>query len=384
MAAVPDPLSYPTPDEVVEISAIRDNISRNLQITECYHRLSLAMAERVGGFANWCTFATWASRQAGSTIRGEDFLTHLSAHARPGWTALHPVQSLWRALLRAGILSPETAIGRLVRAIHSPFDAFERASEAVARGNLKVFQEIAFEFARYLRNCPAASPPESDELAGFLSGLRPGAPPDGQDLLRQAFLLYQRQASAPSADAGAQRMLLANLVIGLHEQTRLQPEIQAALEVLPLTAEDLTARVLQVVSPGRRNFAALLRPLPLLTAGFRRFAREITRRAITDSLMVLELPEASLSLGRHLDAPFPEALLSLTEPGLVDLCNRYEPLDGACVDCGARDWAELAQRMHYILHLFRAFLLDDRLMQPPFTPTQTDLLRLGEIPGGDL
>jgi hypothetical protein len=54
------------------------------------------------------------------------------------------------------------------------------------------------------------------------------------------------------------------------------------------------------------------------------------------------------------------------------------------VDCGARDWADLSQRMHYIVHLFRAFLLDSNLMQPPFTPTQIELLRLGEIPGGEL
>lgn len=384
MAALPGTPACPTPDEVAEISAIRDNIIRNLRITECYHRLSLAMAQRVGRFANWCTFATWASRQAGSTIRGEDLLAHLSAHVNTGPNALHPIRSLWRTLLRVGVLSPETGMGRVVRAIHSPFDAFERASEAVARGNLRVFREIGFEFARYLTTCPATSPPDSREVAGFLSGLRPGPPPDGQDLLRQAFSLYQRQASAPSSEAAAQRMLLANLEIGLHEQTRLQPEIQAALEVLPLTAEDLVARVVRVASPGSRKFAALLRPLPLLTARYRRFARETTRAAITDSLMVFQIPGAVLALGRHLDVPFPEPVLKLTEPGLEDLCNRYEPAGGACVDCGARDWADLPQRMHYILHLFRAFLLDGRLTQAPFTAAQTGLLRLGEIPSGDL
>src|SRR5207237_8919662 len=30
-----------------------------------------------GQGANWCTYATWASRQAGRTIRGEDLLEHL-------------------------------------------------------------------------------------------------------------------------------------------------------------------------------------------------------------------------------------------------------------------------------------------------------------------
>ena len=48
-------------------------VVRNLRITQCYHALSAAVAERISPGANWCTFATWASRQAGQTIRGEDF-----------------------------------------------------------------------------------------------------------------------------------------------------------------------------------------------------------------------------------------------------------------------------------------------------------------------
>src|SRR6185503_14607571 len=54
--------------------AISDSVLRNLRITQCYHELSLAVAERVAPGANWCTFATWASRQAGQTIRREDFV----------------------------------------------------------------------------------------------------------------------------------------------------------------------------------------------------------------------------------------------------------------------------------------------------------------------
>ena len=32
--------------------------------------------------------------------------------------------------------------------LHTPFDAVELASDAVARGNRKVFEEIGYEFAR--------------------------------------------------------------------------------------------------------------------------------------------------------------------------------------------------------------------------------------------
>src|SRR5262245_40289074 len=59
------------------VADIRDPVIRNLQITECYADLAAAMRARTGGWADWCTFATWASRQAGTTIRGEDLLTAL-------------------------------------------------------------------------------------------------------------------------------------------------------------------------------------------------------------------------------------------------------------------------------------------------------------------
>lgn len=376
--------SYPTPHQVVEISAIQDRIIRNLRITDCYHRLSLAMTARTGACANWCTFATWASRQAGSTIRAEDFEDRLADHLRPGWTVLHPAQSLWRAWLRRGVFSPETPLGRLVRAVHSPFDAFERASEAVAVGNLKVFAEIGFVFARYLQSCPAEAPVESPEVASFLASLRAGPPPDGQDHLRRAFTYYHQQAFEPSFETRMQLILLANLEIGLHEQTRLQPEIQAALEVLPVTVEDLGARALQVISPGSRALGLFRRPLGFLMHRYGRFAREITRRAITDSLMVLALPDLVLQLGHNLERPFPDVLSNLTQSELRDLCRRYEPRTGVCDDCGAQDWADLHQRMHYIVHLFRAFHFHPALMNPPFTAAQLDRLMSGQIPDGHL
>ena len=67
----------PTLDDVARISSLTDPINRNLQITACYHQLSTAFATRTGPVANWCTFATWASKQAGVTIRGEDLARKL-------------------------------------------------------------------------------------------------------------------------------------------------------------------------------------------------------------------------------------------------------------------------------------------------------------------
>ena len=89
-------IAPPTVEDVASIAAIDNPVLRNLQITECYADLSAAMRVRTGGAADWCAFATWASRQAGSTIRGEDFLGTLNrTPGRLSWL-LAPLASIKR------------------------------------------------------------------------------------------------------------------------------------------------------------------------------------------------------------------------------------------------------------------------------------------------
>src|SRR5262245_38410527 len=188
------------------------------------------MRARTGDAADWCTFATWGSRQAGHTIRGEDLLDGFDRHlGRHSWV-MAPLASLSRVLLRKGLFQPETRLGRIVSQIHTPFDAFERASARVAEGNLKVFAEIGREFARFMATVPIDAREDSPEFLAFAAGLRAGPPPDGQDLLREAFGYYQHQRFEADQTLRASWILLANLTIGLHEQTRLQPQIAAAVD----------------------------------------------------------------------------------------------------------------------------------------------------------
>lgn len=306
--------------EVEQIAAMDDPVIRNLRITECYSRLAAAMEP---GGANWCTFATWASRQAGRTIRGEDLLYRLQGELRRGPELLHPIRSFWRALLRLGLLRRKTWFG----ALHTPFDAFELASDAVARGNLKVFAEIGLVFARWLED---------------------GVAPDGPPLLRQAFARYERRASA-------EQLILANLEIGLHEQTRLQPEIREAMD------------------------AALAPKRSVLAWPLQRKLTQLSRQVITESLMVLTLPGIVLWLGRNL-----EARGEVADPELRELMARYEPVPPAVDDCGAEDWSVLDQRMHYLVHLFRAYHEEASLASAPFTPAQVERILAGALPDGDL
>ena len=110
--------------------------SRSRTATRCSRRRSRNGAATG---ANWCTYATWASRQAGRTIRGEDLGDRLGKELRQGAWLRHPIRAFWRRLLRRGLLDPESRIGRLTGGLHTPFDAFELAADAVARGNRKVF-----------------------------------------------------------------------------------------------------------------------------------------------------------------------------------------------------------------------------------------------------
>jgi hypothetical protein len=354
-------------DDVQRIVAIASPVVRNLEITWCYSRLAAACAARCGHGANWCTYATWASRQAGRTIRGEDLLEHLERRLGESRWMLHPFRTLGRWLLRRGLFQRGTRLGRLMRELHTPFDAFERASDAVARGNLKVFEEIGLGFARYLD----------------------GDQPEGHRLLRQAFAHYDRLQRDRDPKARAELGLLGNLEIGLHEQTRLQPQILEALNAAFETQEDLGRRALEALFPSAALWRPLLRgpaaaAVGLWTRALQRASSRLARDVITDCLMVLTLPGRVLGLGKNLADAYPAELAEPTDPELREFLARFEPAPPARDDCGARDWSNLDQRMHYIVHLFRVFHLSEHLSEPPFTEDQVTSITGGFIPEGEL
>jgi hypothetical protein len=366
---VPGSPSAPSADEVRRIVAIGSPVVRNLEITYCYSRLAAAFAARTGKGANWCTYATWASRQAGETIRGEDLLEYLERRLGESRWVLHPLATLWRRLLRRGLLQPGTRLGRLTAELHTPFDAFGRASDAVARGNLKVFEEIGLEFARYLHGAP-----------------RPGG---SSRLLRQAFEHYERLTADRDPKRRAELAFLANLEIGFHEQTRLQPQILEALDAASATEEDLGRRALEALFPSAPRWWRVFRgpataAIGVFARAVQRASSRLAREVITDSFMVLALPGRVLALGTNLSDAYPAELAEPDEPELAEFLARFEPAPPAPDDCGARDWSDLHERMHYIVHLFRVFHLSEQLSQPPFTSEEVASISHGVIPEGEL
>lgn len=389
----PNP-SVPGVEDVQRITRIQDPVIRNLQITQCYHELSAAFASRTGLAANWCTFATWASRQAGETIRKEDLARLLESHILQSPAAAQASENVNAAIDReAGgqAIRPKNPAQMIVR-----FTAvMDRASDAVSRGNKKVFEEIGLEFARFLQDCFTGEQVDPSRVAIFCESLRAGEPPDGQDYLRRAFLHYAQALTESDAKARAELMLLANVEIGFHEQTRLQPEIAESLNAGMLGFSAFARPLFQSIFPAnswlqlaRVYLQRLLGRPTALDRAVQALLAEVSaqlRQVITGLMMRISLPSGEvLMLGEDLRAGFPESLRKITNPELSDFLAQFDLTPDSPSRTGALDWADLPERLHYILDLFRCYQERRNLFDPPFTPEQVVALKAGRRPQGRL
>jgi hypothetical protein len=394
MSNPPDAPHVPTVHQVDEIAALPDPVIRNLWITYSYHELALAMTARTGICANWCTFATWASKQAGQTIRKEDFARILegSLQAAPVAQAADDVAVSAQAF---GSPRTEIEIQETVADLLNPLAGFDRASYAVARGNKKVFEEIGREFARFAAECLKDATFDPQKIAGFCEVLHPGDPPDGQRYLREAFTRYYAAFFEPDPKARAELIYLANVEIGFHEQTRLQPDIQEAMEAAVVDRREFRARLIKALFPYggwlarlRLFFLRLFnRPSPFDALLDRLWAeaRRQVRLVVTEYVLTISFPGGiRLHLGEDVPAEFPESLQQIVLPDLLVLLSTFDPTPDSTLDSGAVDWSLLPNRMHFIADTFRCYHESADLFEPPFTPEQIAALRAGNLPEGRL
>ena len=375
----------PTVTEVDDIAAIGDPVVRNLRITQCYHELSHAIAARVSPGANWCTFATWASRQAGQTIRGED-VTQAATDILGSREVAERIERLVRLTARG--MGDASATIRRVLDVEG---ALRRSAEAVAVGNRKVFMEIGREFARWLSTAAASGAPDATATHAFCEELRVGEPPNGQRLLRDAFAAYGEACGAPNERERAARLFLGNLLVGLHEQTRLQPEIQASLDAA-IDADAVRAQLIALVFPGawlraRAHVARLTgRPMPADVAidALLAAVRHRIRLVLTEMLMTLRLPGMVVRLASDVHGAFAPELRTIEHEPLRALLSRIDPTPDATARSGATDWADLAERMHFIADLFRCWHARAELFTPPYDAVQIAAMRDGRRPSGVL
>jgi hypothetical protein len=282
---------------VERISTLADPILRNLQITQCYHELSAILAARTGLSANWCTFATWASKQAGQTIRKEDLARTLENTLGESSVITLAVEKVVAAARRMGSAVDPIGINLAIWKAVGPDAVIKRTSDAVGRGNKKVFEEIGREFARFITACSKDTVFDESKIAQFCAALRSGDPPEGQRYLRQAFSHYYQAFFENDARQRAELQFLANLEIGFHEQTRLQPEIAESLDAALLNTEELKDRLIAGIFPAgglilrARLFVKRLwggpTPLDLAIGALATEIRRHLHLAITEHLMTL-------------------------------------------------------------------------------------------------
>jgi hypothetical protein len=367
-------LARVTLDDVARIGQTADSTLRNLLITQCYHDLSHELAEAIDrGSANWSTFATWASKTAGISIRDEE-LPRVIVDLLRDEARLRP---------RVGPL-----FAWIYRHTGAKVDVFQQARETIARvsaevadGNRKVFDELAPLFVRFIDVMSGPRAALNDRLAAFLADLRPGpSDRDGQDVLRLAFANYAAAALATDSGVRAQLMLLANCQIGLHEQTRLQDDIQGAMN----------APVAEMVTNGIGRLIAIrlafffLAPFGVTRRRVRDAISEDWQRLATCLSMSLSLPGGRvLPLGGN-PIPWPNqipaVLQRLTNGDLVTLLQRFDDDLTRLRREGARNWCSLHDRMGFICELFRAEQLTETMFGQPFTDAARGDILQGRIP----
>jgi hypothetical protein len=275
----------------------------------------------------------------------------------------------------------------------NPGEALARASDAVARGNQKVFEEIGREFTRFIETFRDDTQFDPDKMARFCASLKPGEPPDGQRILGEAFSAYGEAHYIDDAKEKSELMLLANLRAGFHEQIRLQPEIAEALNTSLTNPEELKRKLLATLLPNfwirsRYHITQFWGQKLWLDDVLDRLVLEINRligQVITAHLMTLHLPGGEvLQLGRDLMTTFPPVLAQIRNPKLRELLGQTDTTPDSVIESGATDWADFKERMHFITDFFRAYQERPRLFDAPFTPEQVTLLKSGRKPSGRL
>jgi len=380
------------PADIAKISGLQDPVLRNLYITQRYHDLSQALGDTIGGpNVNWSTFATWASKTAGESIRNEEvppFVEDLVADADDD--AMHRLGQI-AAIIHD--IVPTTGF-------HTSFllapvkETIGTVSKSIGDGNLKVFAELAPLFVQFVQTMRTASPPTTTVLTAFLEKLDPRPTADGgQDMLRLAFGNYYRAILEPDDIEKARLVLAGNCQIGVHEQTRLQPQIAEAMDAPIDTILKKHLHLSLNTGAGRGLFQRLVDAVEAPLVDLTDVVQDLWERVATRYLMNLALPGgATLPLGRNIpkDAAaqdfLPPPLQNVTAPDdLVAIIKQYDRARGATdVGSGSVDWRVLDDRMNFIVNLFRSRQIHAPLLGQPFSDAQLALIEQGQVPGAEL
>lgn len=364
---------------LTRIAKLDDPVLRNLLITQRYHDLSHELARVLGtGNANWSTFATWASKTAGQSIRKEEIPPEL-------WRFLND-----EAKLEAKVDRFYNSLWPIVRRFIPRLDPFDLArgiiaevAAQIAEGNLKVYAELTPLFAEFVDQFNSPADRTEERLAAFVNKLTPGSASEGgQGDLKVAFTAYFQAAQSSDPVLVPQLVLFGNVLIGLHEQTRLQANIEGGLDA-PFCDRVYQSFFMSTPSLLRGILSYLsVTALNLFASEF----RDDWLRIATRYLMKLSSPNGDeISLGSDLPPGlFAPGLAKLTLAELIALLIKYDPDLLTTKGSAAVDWVKLQDRMRFIGELFRVEQCDLSWFDQPFADVQRTQIEQGRIPGGAL
>ena len=342
-----------TEADCAEVAATEHLILRNLKVTDAYYRLSIGMTLLTGHQdVSWLTFACNASKTVGTFIRGEEV-------------------PLARVVEVSRRVAPSSRAAKVVRARLTA--AVTDVAELISEGNIKVFAEIGPVLARMTAEFHEAREYDRAAFDRFVErlALRTG-PSDagGQDTLREAVGHYYDAMFQPDPKRKAELILLANFKVGLHEQIRLQPHIEGAMNA-PVTEGLFDAF-------GSAQLATAARDS--IMRAWRHFA--------TRAVMRYRLPYGAVPVSGDLPIlptrrTYPDVLSNLDHPELQTVAHRYDTLSGPQW-FKSRDWANLEQRMQFIFELFRTRQKSLELFDPPFLYQQRLAIATDQLPTGAL
>lgn len=358
--------------EVAAIAGTIDPVRRNYRITLGYWRIAHAMRERLPGAATWCAFGTWASRQAGRSIRKED-LEHAVAERLRAKLEKRPILREARRRLSLG----EGRLSRLIGQVSQGLPGLDRAAAALAAGNARIFSEIGREFSRYL----------TSDAAAFGDAFRVGPSPDGQDLLKSAFAHYASAEHEGDRGARAQAVFLANVQVALHEQTVAQPLIREALDAALLDIADtrraVVSRLDALLADGLGGVHKGLgaRVINTLADVISEDLRSVARMVITERMMSIEMPNGqTVRLGADVPAAFPPSLVSVTNDALAEQLAALDRTANSTIGSATLDWSDLSDRMHFLADFFRCYQEDPSLFDSPFSDEDLQAIERDGLP----
>ena len=362
----------PNIDEILE----QDNlVVRNLQITMGYHKLSQGMRKFMSNKnVSWVGFATHASRTAGQALRHELMPKKLKSGIIRAAGFDNTYIFFTDALTKHNQNLSGHSKNRITKAL-------EHVSNLVSDGNVIVFAELSRPFSNFIEQFSNDWEPDKKKIQSFLiENFRPGPiEQDGQELLFGAFEAYYNARFETNNKRKAEYILHGNLLIGLHEQTRLQPQIVEALTVpFDMFIDEPNSEEMKtkgIKKPPEFHSHSIPRSLIL--------------KAITRMWMSFSLPNQNLKLGQNVVAPtgvysFPTDLLTIEDNSCKTLVARFDTVSNTLTGSAADNWGNLSDRMSFVVDFFRSHQQNQHLFEQPFLKSQVAAIEAGHIPAGSL